>query len=445
MNSAIGTMTETVLGLRAALEQHQFEDFLVQLAVVAGKRAYAKDGQGLLTGDAHWDALCSRAATQIEAVHPETRSLQTWDKDLTLYIATDLYWGKGGHTPLLMDLIKVDRSARRELILTHVTGLPTGDDFKQKLAQALGPQVPAHQLVADTLLQKILILRAYIKAKRPRRIVLMTHQYDVVTYCGLTGTSAQQIIKILHADTFTLGMNIPWYVPVSPNALGARRIANMMGRAVFVWPIAAEDQGARPWLEWQPGGPLTTCSHGTERKFEGRIGLSYGDVVALRMQMLPGRHVHIGDLSEEGLAAIQKQIVDAGQSLDRFVHVKAVPSLWQYLKHSDIQLCISSFPVAGPRGLVETKGCGLPVLVFEDQEYPIRSSQYYAYEGCLRWSTRAELIDAYKQLTPALLRQQAALSRADYENNHSMSALGEKAVIPDNYIAPNAVEGWEKP
>ena len=44
-----------------------------------------------------------------------------------------------------------------------------------------------------------------------------------------------------------------------------------------------------------------------------------------------------------------------------------------------------------------------------------------------------------------VISQQAALSRADYENNHSMSALGEKAVIPDNYIAPNAVEGWEKP
>ncbi|MFG6489456.1 hypothetical protein ACG04R_22450 [Roseateles sp. BYS78W] len=428
-------MNEVIAPLQHVLAQRQFENFLNAMAVYAIQRAYDKEAQGLLTGSSTLDALCCQAAEAIERDDPMPAATAGTD-DFTLYIATELYWGKGGHTPLLMDLIKVDRSARRELVLTNINGGPKTSEFKQQLSQALGPSVKAHYLEAESLLEKILILRAYIRAQRPRRIILMTHQHDVVSYCGLTGGSARQIIKVLHADTFSLGLNIPWYMLVTLNAISAQDIANDTGRGVHLWPIAAEDQGMRPWREWEAGGPLKTCSHGTQRKFDGQAGLTYADVVAQRLQLLPGEHVHIGDLNEEMLHQIRATIARAGLAAERFSHVGSVPSLWRYLKASDIQLCISSFPVCGPRGLVETKGCGLPVLMYENREHPVRSSLIHAYPGCLHWSTEQELVAAYRALTPAVLREQALLARADYERNHSMEALGTKARIPDNYVAP---------
>ncbi|NBW79663.1 MAG: hypothetical protein EBR27_11720 [Betaproteobacteria bacterium] len=198
--------------LQQALDAQQFDAVLQALAVDAVARAGLATDQGNLTGSAELDRMCAQTATAIAQAHPDPQPAAPVDKDLTIYIATDLYWGHGGHTPLLMDLIKVDKSPRKELLLTVIGGGSKGGAFAQQLTQALPLGVGSQQLTADTLLQKVLILRSYLRAKRPGRIILVTHQYDTVVYCGLTAECAPQIINIYHADTFTLGLHIPWYI-----------------------------------------------------------------------------------------------------------------------------------------------------------------------------------------------------------------------------------------
>ena len=422
--------------LQQALEAQQFEAVLQALAADAVARAGVAADQGNLTGIAALDAICAQAATAIAQIYPDPQPVKPVDKDLTIYIATDLYWGHGGHTPLLMDLIKVDRSARKELLLTVIGGGGKGGEFAQQLIQALPEGVGVQQLMADTLLQKVQILRSYLQAKRPGRIILVTHQYDTVVYCGVSADCAPQIINIHHADTFTLGLHIPWYILVGTNFFFTQAVATAIGRGMFYWPIAAEDQGIRPWQEWLSGKPLHTCSHGASRKFEGHNDLDYEDVVALRLKWQPGDHYHIGDLSPERRASLARRLGAAGLDASRFVYVGPVPSLWAYLKRSPVQLCLSSFPVCGPKGLVETKGCGIPILMYEDTQHPARSSLQFSYADCLSWRTVDELREVLLDLTPERLRQQAQLARADYDRKHSLQRLGECAIIPETYVAP---------
>ncbi len=422
--------------LQKALDEQQFEAVLNALAVDAIARSGDAADQGNLTGNAALDAVCAKAAAAIAMAYPSATPAEPVDKGLTLYIATDLYWGHGGHTPLLLDLIHVDRSERKELLLTLIGGGAQTPDFFHKLRQALPENVPVHPLQAATLLEKVLILRSYIQKRKPHRIILVTHQYDTVVYCALTADCAPQIINVHHADTFTLGLHIPWYVLIGLNYFSAQTVSKATGRGMFYWPLAAQDFGVRPWREWLAGEALHTCSHGSARKFDGKHGIDYEEILVVRLSMLPGDHYHIGDLSEERLLAIARRISDSGLDAKRFIYVGLVSSLWQYLKSSAIQLCISSFPVCGPKGIVETKGCGIPVLIFEDTENPVRSSSHYCYEQCLRWRTAEDLRSVFRSLTPDILRSQAKMARADYDRRHSMKSLGESAIIPDNFIIP---------
>ena len=431
-------MTPTSVPLHPALATKQYEVFLNNLCIDALQRAYDRDGQGILSGSRELDELCCQAAEAIEAEFPLHASAADDAQDLTLYIATDLFFGRGGHTPLLLDLIKVDQSAQRELILTKTGSAPNSQAFSDQLFNALPAGVKASELQANSLLQKVLILRSYIHARKPRRLILVTHQHDVVAYCAITRRSAEQILYIHHADTFTLGLYIPWYTVVGTNIFGVKAVVEMTGRAMFCWPVASEDHGVRPWPAWGSGQQLNTCSHGTARKFDsGDSALSYADIVLMRLRLHEGLHFHIGEMSEEQRQAMAKAISEAGLDTARFIYVGTVPILWKYLQSSNIHLCISSFPVCSPRGLIETKGCGIPILIFEDVTNPTRSSRHYGYPGCLTWRNINELENVLQQLTPTALEAQSQRARTSFEKSHSFKSLEMHANLSFNYITPS--------
>lgn len=431
-------MSEILRTLNETLKDQNHEGFLTTLCVHALQRCYSNTGQGCLTGSSELDDLCTQAATSISLNYPLPPHPSPSANDLTLYIATELYFGRGGHTPLLLDLIKVDRSKNKELLLTNISGVHHGIEFFEQLSRSLDSTVGVSTLNAETFLEKILIIRSFVAQKKPKRIILLTHQHDVIAYCGLTADMALQIIFITHADTFTLGLHIPWYILVGTNYFAAQVVANETRRSLFCWQIAAEDHGVRPWHNWSTDHPLNTCSHGTGRKFELTSGFGYENVVAMRLELQPGNHYHIGDLHGDRIQKIRNTIDSAGLDPSRFIYVGSVSSLWNYLKTSPIHLCISSYPVCSPKGLVETKGCGIPILIFEDMDKPIRSSVHYAYVDCLRWSNVNDLHNTLSELSAEALLSQARLARQDYEKNHSLEGLGDRASIPHTFLSPNA-------
>ena len=427
---------ENLTELQGMLQASMYDDFLGQLCSLACQLSYSRQGQGIQSSSREADNLCGLAARKIGNEFGADADLNGDTQDVSVYIATELYLGRGGHTPLLFDLINADDSSRHELIITDIGGSANSRGNVEAILQHYKSRANTSILIASSFLQKILILRSHLAKLRPRKIVLMTHQYDVVAYCGLTPELADQLIWVHHADTFSLGIHIPWYTHVDLHIFAARKCACARGAGVFYWPLVSEDKGARARLAWKNDDPLVRCSHGTERKFEGDGILTYEMVVAKRLKLISGTHLHIGDLSDLRRDKIFAELRRSGIDPERFVYIGRVLSLWEYLRSSRIHLCISSHPVCGPRALVETKGCGIPILMFNDRANPSRSSVEFAYKDCLLWEDERSLDQVLSQLSPEILEAQSQLARHDFECRNSIEQLKRQMEIPAFFVSP---------
>jgi hypothetical protein len=415
-----------------ALCLSEWERFLSLLGNYALELSRQKETQGIPCASRELDKLCELGSLALEKQYPVNRMSEQQCSGV-VYLATEFYWGHGGHTPLLFDLIEVEQCPEKELIVTDIWGsLRSGIGQKELLAACSG-RINVKMLQGASLIEKTLILRNYLSARRPEKVVLITHQYDVVAYCAVTPSLAERIIWIHHADTFSLGMHIPWYVHVDFNRWAASECAETIGGGVFYWPLVCPDQGLQAKLRGK--SDLITCSHGTERKFAGiEQGNRYEDVVCQRLIHREGGHIHVGELSSNRESEIRRSLSDHGLDDTRFITVGKVGSLWEFLRDSKIDLCIASFPVCSPRGLIETKGCGVPILIYEDTINPSRSSRGHAYEDCLSWSSIGEFTAILKGLSGSDLLRQRELARADYENKHTLEALRKACMIPSTFV-----------
>ena len=419
-----------------ALNRSDLNRFLSLLSNYALELSFLQKYQGIPCASRALDYLCELGCLALEREYPPPLTIRE-ASDQVVYIATELYWGAGGHTPLLFDLIDADKNPSKELVLTDLHGRLQSGIGAQELTAACSGKINVQCLQANSLLEKTLILKNYLIQKSPKKIVLMTHQFDVVAYCAVTASSATQILWVHHADTFSLGMHIPWYIHIDFNRWAACECAETIGAGVFYWPLVCPDLGAPP----RPNSStkLVTCSHGTNRKFIGeKSGLRYQDILVSRLLARDGLHLHIGDLPEKHESEIRNFLTAHGVDDRRFIAVGRVPSLWEYLKKSEVNLCIASFPVCSPRGLIETKGCGIPILIFEDKEHPSRSSRGHGYENCMTWENTDELIRIIQGFTDEELNRQSGYAREDYQRNHSLLALEQAANIPRSFITPKS-------
>jgi len=182
----------------------------------------------------------------------------------------------------------------------------------------------------------------------------------------------------------------------------------------------AADRGARSaehrFLSDAQG--LVTCSHGSPIKFLSLGRYGYFEVMQRRLADVPGRHRHVGGLPDSSVSAFRLSLERADIDPARFEHVQPVPSLWTWLRDSDVDVVITSFPVQGGRGLVETLGAGLPILSYLGALTKLHASLDGLHADVLRWTTPDEMMAVLKGLTIDQLRHQALASRAHYENWH---------------------------
>ena len=123
-------------------------------------------------------------------------------------------------------------------------------------------------------------------------------------------------------------------------------------------------------------------------------------------------------LPEATVEQFRQTLAAADIDPSRFEHVQPVPSLWAWLRDSAIDIVISSFPIPGFKGLVETMGAGVPVLMHDSTLDKVYSTPDMVYPGALSWRTPDELIAALRALDASALQAQASAARAHYECWH---------------------------
>lgn len=383
----------------------------IVIAMVNDPRA-----KGLVFGSAEVDRFCL-AAGAISARALNLQPPTDYNGHIAVHLATELYDGMGGHSLALKDVIRSRPDMMHVVLVSnlHDRQLPL-DGFGRDLAVSV--QVIAAPVMP--LPQKLQWLQMQLAALRPGLLTLFNHHYDSVTVAAAQPGVAQEIAYFHHADhDMALGVFLPHALHVDCTNLSHHKCQHYLGvHNPVYWPLVSPDLGVRPRHEFMAGGVLRTCSHGSAGKFMAPGRYAYFDLIHQRLAHVAGDHLHIGQLPDALIASVRQRLADSGVDPARFQHQPPVPGLWAFLQQSAVDLCISSFPIQGAKGLVETQGAGIPILMHESGWSKHHSTRELVYEEALWWDTPERFMAVLMDITPDLLRQQAHAARQFYERWH---------------------------
>ncbi|MFG6466614.1 hypothetical protein [Roseateles sp. BYS87W] len=407
---------ELVNRLEALQAQGQWPAVLIEISNTVIGLLSDPRAKGLVFGSAEMDRFCL-AAGALAAQQFQIQPAGQMQAGLAVHVATELYDGQGGHSLALKDVIRARPDLHHVVLVTnlHDRELPLA-----RFAHDLGPSVQVAQAPAVPLPHKLQWLQTQLAALRPGLLTLFHHHYDVVAVAAAQPGVAGEMAYFHHADhDMALGVFLPHALHVDCTNLSHHKCQHYLGvHNPVYWPLVAPDLGARQGHTFMAGGALRTCSHGSAGKFTAPGRYGYFELIHQRLAELPGDHLHIGQLPDEVLGAVRQRLTAAGLEASRFRHQPPVPGLWAFLQQSDVDLCISSFPIQGAKGLVETEGAGIPVLMHESGMSKHHSTRELIYEDALWWDTPERFMQVLRELTPAALQAQAAAARRFYEQWH---------------------------
>ncbi len=401
-------------GMQAAAE---WPAMLMELSNVVIGLLNDPRAKGLVYGSAELDRFCL-AAGAMSASQFGIETPVEYNDQLAVHLATELYFGQGGHSLALKDAIRARPDLMHVVLVSnlHERVLPL-EDFGRDLDRQ---RVQIVQAPAGSLPDKLRWLQVQLASLRPGLLTLFGHHYDSVSVAAAQPHTAREIAFFHHADhDMALGVFLPHALHVDCSNVSFQKCQHGLGvhRQVY-WPLVAADHGPRTGHVFMPDGQLLTCSHGSSGKFMVPARYDYFGMIERRLLEAQGAHLHIGQLPSAALDAMSTRLVAAGIDPARFQHQPPVPDLWAFLRDSRVDLCISSFPIQGAKGLVETEGAGLPVLIQQSSLSTHHSTRDLVYEEALWWQTPDDFMRVLHSLTPELLSAQATASRRFYETWH---------------------------
>lgn len=362
------------------------------------------------------DALCTKLGDAIGQPVVIPRHLGDDSGRVPLIIVTELY-AMGGHSRIVEDLLRLYPKA--QVITTGY--FPRASKVADQLRRAL-PTVDALQLPADTLSGNIRRLRR-LALDRASMIFHIAHHHDVVANAALTGVSGIPTFFIHHSDHRpSLGATIDRFVHIDIAHHVLKICKNFLGERCVFWPQGVQDHGQKRFE--YPLQNIVTATSGTASKFifQGSHGLP--EIIKSVFAAGAQAHFHIGDLGPAQLELIQGALSSQGIELSRWHHIPLVPSLWQFLLTSPVNLFIGSAPLHGLRTAIEVQGAGIPILPFCQTENGLLEDASHYPPGTSFWSTSEEL----RLLIPQVMKNHSECSKAarqHYEINFSMKGMKE--------------------
>lgn len=374
------------------------------------------------------DALCVKLGDAIGPPIVVAPYLGYDSGRVPLIVVTELY-AAGGHSRIVEDLLRLYPKA--QVITTGY--FPRASKVADQLRRGI-PTVDALQLPADTLSGNVKRLRR-LALDRASMIFHIAHHHDVVANAALTGVSGIPTFFIHHSDHRpSLGATIKRFIHIDIAHHVMKICKHFLGDRCVLWPQGVHDHGQKKFD--YPLQEIVTATSGTASKFifEGPYGLP--QIVQSVFAGGAQAHFHIGDLSPAQLELIQQALSSQGIELSRFHHIPLVPSLWQFLLTSPINVFIGSAPLHGLRTAIEVQGSGIPVLPFRQTENGLLEDVSHYAADTFFWSTAEEL----ELLMPRVMKSHIESSKnARLYYDTSCSMKGMKAAIEETrrrYLEP---------
>ncbi len=399
--------------------------------------------KAVVYGSPELDRLCLQAGKLVWDAKPAAPD-RTFDAATSVFVATELYKGVGGHTLALKDLMTAQPGLRHVVLITN---LHNRQLQPEQIFEDMQPRPDVRVAPDGDLGLKVLWLHEQLLSLSAGRLTLFNHHYDTAAIACAQPGAAASTVYFHHCDhDMALGLYLPHALHVDCSNLMHDKCTHTLGvHNPRHWPIVAPDHGARdPDAPFMADGSLTTAAHGSIAKFLAAGRHSYFDVIHRRLKEFGGVHLHIGGLPEATLAEFAQRLAADDIDPSRFRNVPPVPSLWKYLAASPIDVCISSFPIQGLKGLVETMGAGLPILIQQSTLSRNHSSRDLVYEEALTWRHPDDFMAALRQVTPAGLAAHSRAARRHYERWHHPRELAYTLASPALHVAPPPMHDFQQ-
>lgn len=438
------SLNSKITQLSDLLDEHNFDSFFFETAKFALSVSEDPKYTNIVFESKRLDCLCLSAGRKIVDQYSEKiRLAGDYKENCSVYLATQLFFGAGGHTLALKDIIRAKPNDRHVVFLSNAASdSQLTEDYCRKIFSEFGTNVEVRVVPFIEYGQKFRWILEEIIAIRPDRLYLFNHPYDTILVGLAQPNLAKKIFFFHHGDhKLCLGVHIPYAHHIDCSEVSYQQCRHRFGIANNIfWPLVSPDQGCLPEDHvFMINDELTTASHGSLGKFQhsnfNNLPDRYSDLVLARLQHCSGKHLHLGGLASEVQQEIVERMNASGISPERFVLFNHVPSLWRWLLDNKVDLCINSYPSQGFKGMVETMGAGIPMLVHKNNYSRFYSCPEFAYQGVFEWGDLSEFVDQLKRCTSSLLKYHSNKARLCYEQHHQQKLLNF-CVLDSEFAAP---------
>jgi glycosyltransferase involved in cell wall biosynthesis len=339
-----------------------------------------------------------------------------------IYIVTN-FQKSGGHNRVIESFIRARPEAVHTILSTELAGKSDSNYFLNQLAKP--GSINLELAPKGNFQQRLTWLQKRLLSINPKKVFLFNHHQDSVAVAAVQPAMNLSASFYHHGDHhLCLGLYLPHFEHIDPHPMGYHNCRDTLGIENIYVPLTVEDRGNRssnvPFLQT---GNLVTCTAARSNKIEIPYFVSYIDLIPKLLKATGGTHVHIGRLTPWALFKIRRGLKKLSIEPNRFIYKAWVPSVWQALQDSRVDLYIASFPYGGGLTLIEAMGAGTPVALHKHVFSRLLSGIDLAYPGAFNWRQPEALLQYCALVTPEALTTASRQARQQYEQFHSVEHL----------------------
>jgi hypothetical protein len=335
----------------------------------------------------------------------------------------------GGHIELIKDYIRLGILEDPITVLVTRYFAETDPDSINRFKSALTKEVSVVICTEDDTNKKLKFLQSFLSMHPPNELYLMVSNHDSLAVSLLS--SINSIVKFIHHGDhhLCLGVHCNNFIHIDPHNLGYFNCLYELGvKDNRYWPLVIKSNQPRTvvrnMLVKEGSSGLTTCSCGRYQKFlTNGYRYDYFHIIPKILYITNGVHIHIGELPDNRLEDIRHELRKLGLNPDIFVHIKHVMSLATSLIENEVNLYISSFPIAGGKASLEAMSVGVPLLMHVNFSSYFLSGIDLVYPEAFSWFDEESLFITLKKICSENLKTHAIKAKLFFDKHYSDEAF----------------------
>lgn len=340
------------------------------------------------------------------------------NQKLNVYITAVVY-SAGGHTREIDDWISnIYPDQENIIILTDKTSL---SDIKQ-LHKFKEQNITVLANDLDNKVDQIKWLQLKLAELRPGRIFVSTTRTDVISLAALQEELVNELYWNVSLDhNVSIGLHLksitkilvkrPYLYFYLKDKLNFKNLAYI--------PFNRPDLVAVKQSENNLDRIITASCTSSSSKIESKYKYKFVEIIPQILKITNGSHIHIGQISKDGLIEIYDNLKKLGLNKDQFIIIPHTESLADTLVKEKVDILFQTFPIPGGLVTIEAMEAGVMIINHKCYSSYLYNVSDFCYEEAFVWSEPEELFDYFKKLNKEEIRNQSKASRKFYERNNN--------------------------